>query len=493
MEPLRFESDTRHIGALFVVVGLALFGISFADAELPHWIGPLFAVIGALFGSSKTTSLFDMEAAEIRQSRLRLFFVKSEVVVGFDSVVRAGADFSSEKAAQSVSLLLDDGSILGLGSFSPEEAREHVQAISKALELDKRAGSEVGSVPQAEWKGVTSKRMGDSTVLVFEGVEGSFLPAAALFVLAPMVFFAGLRVVPDLALPLSIGGLAILGAAATLWRRSRPVVLEVNPKNGLSLAWPSLFGPERTVVPWSEIARFSTRRVRLNRRFLACPVVAVHGRNRTISFGDGLSSEECLSLVRFLESVGGESVGSHAATPSRKGIWALIKDGANPGGRGPGLVRTLKWMSAATLVGGVLLAFGYPSYSRSEGLQVFTPAQVREHGGGSLMNAGKLPGVQQVVFRTDSGDYRARMTLVTPYGFLETVSQSSEGGYYHVYFYLGSLVAIALGIGGFLMGFVGQCLQEQRMLGIGISLFLSLFPLALIGNLVFLIMVLAGL
>lgn len=82
---------------------------------------------------------------------------------------------------------------------------------------------------------------------------------------------------------------------------------------------------------------------------------------------------------------------------------------------------------------------------------------------------------------------------MNPYGLLETVSQSSEGGYYHEYFYLGTLVAIGLGIAGFLMCFASQVLQEPRMLSTGVALFVSLFLLALFGNLVFLFMMLAGL
>lgn len=154
MEPLRLESDTRYLGAIFVVMGLAIFFVSSFDPEIPHWFGPIFAVMGTLLASAKLTSIFDFEAAEIRQSRLRYFFLKSEVVVGFDSVVRAGTGVSSVKGARSVGLLLDDGSTLDLGSFNSEMARAHVLAISEALELDKRVGAETGLVSPAsspEW------------------------------------------------------------------------------------------------------------------------------------------------------------------------------------------------------------------------------------------------------------------------------------------------------------------------------------------------------
>ena len=301
MAPLELKSDMRWMGALFAFIGTMLTLASmFTPDGPPLFFGPVFALAGVSFSSSKYLTRFDPESRSIQVSAWKLFFLRSDRTIAYDEVEDVITARAAQKGSKSVNLHLRDGSRQTLGPFGGHEATNLALSCRKALKLDEapvRPGSAPSEVQNlADIRGLKVKEYGDKTILLIPGQEGSILPAYACFSLA-VALVAGVLIYEPQAFVVALAlGPLVAGVGAVYWRRSKPSTLQVSKKE-ISWTWPSLLGTERRTWSWEEVEGLLVEDARTNRRFTSGPVVQIHTRDLVVSFGDGLTRNECRTLV----------------------------------------------------------------------------------------------------------------------------------------------------------------------------------------------------
>ena len=238
------------------------------------WFGPLFALMGLLFGSTKTVTTFDPDTELIHRAVWRFFFWKSEESLSFSSVENITTSNGNQKNTLAVHFHLDDGRKLSLGSFGQDQARAIARECEQVLALDEKLREERQALSQnslTNIPGLKWDKQAKSHRFVQAGVDGSFPLSLTLFLLSPLLLYIVARFAPHIPQLYIIATIFPLMASAIAWRRSRPVTLEIHQEKGLVHSWPSLLGPDRTKIAWSELFGVAVEEKRVNRRFRALP------------------------------------------------------------------------------------------------------------------------------------------------------------------------------------------------------------------------------
>lgn len=486
MENKTFTSDTRLLGAIFLVVGIGTTILGQFDPEMPAFFGLFFIVGGLVFGSTKMETTLDAEKQQLSRTVWRLFFIQGkEESISYSLVESVSTARAAQKGSLSVKLTLADGRKFSLGSFGGHEAKLVAQQCSTLMGLDARvrqkleADLDLGSI-----SGLKTQKLEKSALLSTPGVGGSIPLSLALGALALGLVSAAIRWAPEIII-FAVGvGALIAGAAAILWRRSQAVTLEIHPEQGLRLAQPSLLGPERTSIPWSELEGLAVAEGRVNRRFLALPALEIMSDGQILRFGDGLGHEACQKVKLFIEDFSGrgQDVAGGAEAASSKGPTQLADIGKLVGASKSDLISMIKLLLLTTILGGCLASWCYPAFWSWRGQSVHTPTEFQESVELEQRPKASIPFVTHVIVKSD----QSSVTFVSPLGLVEKARKRKDSQEYGrtTILFLGMPLFAAFPIFGWCLVFFGQFLQERRMVKVGFLAFFSVFPVAIGGWLI---------
>jgi len=426
------QSDTRWVGALFLIMGFAIAASSLLTSGdgAPLSLGLLFLLIGLIFGSTKTVTVLDEEREELTRNIWRLFFVRGkEVSVPFSLVDDVTTGLAAQRGFLQVKLNLADGRTLWLGRFPAPQAKFVVQCYRRAMKIDQRTRRELeasGSLDLDSIEGLKIEKRGDSLLIIRPGVSGSFPLFLALLALSGATFLSAFLWETQVTAIAYVLSLSSFCAATILWRRSQPVTLRIEPKNGLSLLEPSLFGAEQTKIEWAELHGVSVDKGWTNRRFFPLPTVEFLIDAPRSRFGDGLSTEDCQKLRFFILDQRPAQEEATEAVPVSNLVGLFSRVSRYLGVSLADAIGMVKLVLISALVGGVLLSLGAPYYWSRQGDSVYTPATAPEIVKREVLPEVRFPLVTHLI---GSGDSVDKVTAVSPLGLSETFYISEEGGY----------------------------------------------------------------